>query len=40
LKNKKFQKFVTDKYQIASGEIMQGGSGNLFDEVETMNGSE
>jgi RecA/RadA recombinase len=40
LKNKKFQKFVTDKYQIASGEIMQGGSENLFDEVETMNGSE
>ena len=40
LKNKKFQKFVTDKYQIASGEIMQGGSENLFSEVETMNGSE
>jgi RecA/RadA recombinase len=40
LKNKKFQKFVTDKYQIASGEIMQGGSENLFGEVETMNGSE
>jgi RecA/RadA recombinase len=40
LKNKKFQKFVTDKYQIASGEIMQGGSENLFDEVETMNGTE
>ena len=40
LKSKKFQKFVTDKYQIASGEIMQGGSENLFDEVETMNGTE
>jgi RecA/RadA recombinase len=40
LKSKKFQKFVSDKYQIASGEIMQGGSENLFDEVETMNGAE
>jgi RecA/RadA recombinase len=40
LKNKKFQKFVSDKYQIASGEIMQGGSENLFDEIETMNGVE
>jgi RecA/RadA recombinase len=40
LKSKKFQKFVSDKYQIASGEIMQGGSENLFDEIETMNGVE
>jgi RecA/RadA recombinase len=40
LKSKKFQKFVSDKYQIASGEIMQGGSDNIFDEVETMNGAE
>jgi RecA/RadA recombinase len=40
LKNKKFQKFVADKYQIASGEIMQGGNDNIFDEVETMNGTE
>jgi RecA/RadA recombinase len=40
LKSKKFQKFVADKYQIASGEIMQGGSDNIFDEVETMNGAE
>jgi RecA/RadA recombinase len=40
LKSKKFQKFVADKYQIASGEIMQGGSDNIFDEVVTMNGTE
>jgi RecA/RadA recombinase len=40
LKSKKFQKFVSDKYQIASGEIMQGGNDNIFDEVETMNGTE
>ena len=40
LKSKKFQKFVSDKYQIASGEIMQGGRENLFDEIETMNGVE
>jgi RecA/RadA recombinase len=40
LKSKKFQKFVSDKYQIASGEIMQGGNDNIFDEVETMNGAE
>jgi RecA/RadA recombinase len=40
LKSKKFQKFVADKYQIASGEIMQGGNDNIFDEVETMNGAE
>jgi RecA/RadA recombinase len=40
LKSKRFQKFVSDKYQIASGEIMQGGNDNIFDEVETMNGSE
>jgi RecA/RadA recombinase len=40
LKSKKFQKFVADKYQIASGEIMQGGNDNIFDEVETMNGTE
>jgi RecA/RadA recombinase len=40
LKSKKFQKFVADKYQIASGEIMQGGNDNIFDGVETMNGAE
>jgi RecA/RadA recombinase len=40
LKSKKFQKFVADKYQIASGEIMQGGNDNIFDEIETMNGAE
>jgi RecA/RadA recombinase len=36
----KFQQYVKDKYQIASGEIMQGGEENLFDGVETMNGVE
>ena len=40
LKSKRFQKFVADKYQIASGEIMQGGNDNIFDEIETMNGAE
>ena len=38
--NKKFQDYVTDKYQIAAGEIMQGGIDNLFDEIITMNGTE
>ena len=38
--SKKFQDYVKDKYQIASGEIMQGGEENLFDEVVTMNGTE
>ena len=38
--SKKFQDYVTDKYQIAAGEIMQGGIDNLFDEIVTMNGTE
>jgi len=38
--SKKFQDYVTDKYQIAAGEIMQGGVDNLFDEIVTMNGTE
>jgi RecA/RadA recombinase len=38
LKSKKFQDFVKDKYQIASGEIMQGGSEDIFAEIETTNG--
>ena len=40
LKNKKFQEFVQSNYQIASGDIMQGGSEDLFAEVETTNGVE
>jgi len=40
LKSKKFQNYVKEKYQIAAGEIMQGGIDNLFDEVVTMNGTE
>jgi RecA/RadA recombinase len=36
----KFQNYVKDKYQIASGAIMQGGEEDLFDEVVTMNGTE
>jgi RecA/RadA recombinase len=40
LKSKKFQTYVKEKYQIAAGEIMQGGIDNLFDEVVTMNGTE
>jgi RecA/RadA recombinase len=40
LKNKKFQEYVKEKYQIASGEIMQGGSEDIFAEVETINGVE
>ena len=39
LKSKKFQDFVTSKYQIATGEIMQGGSDDLFAEIETTNGA-
>ena len=38
--SKKFQDYVTDKYQIAAGEIMHGGIDNLFDEIVTMNGTE
>jgi RecA/RadA recombinase len=38
--SKKFQDYVAEKYQIAAGEIMQGGIDNLFDEVVTMNGTE
>jgi hypothetical protein len=38
--SKKFQDYVKDRYQIASGEIMQGGEENLFDKVVTMNGTE
>jgi RecA/RadA recombinase len=38
--SKKFQDYVSDKYQIAAGEIMQGGIDNLFDEIVTMNGTE
>ena len=40
ISSKKFQDYVKDKYQIASGEIMQGGEENLFNEVVTMNGTE
>ena len=40
LKSKKFQEFVQSKYQIATGDIMQGGSENIFDDVVTMNGVE
>ena len=40
LKNKKFQDYVQNQYQIAGGDIMQGGSENIFDQVETMNGVE
>ena len=36
----KFQQYVKDQYQIASGAIMQGGEENLFDDVVTMNGTE
>jgi RecA/RadA recombinase len=38
--SKKFQEYVKDEYQIASGAIMQGGEEDLFDGVETMNGVE
>jgi RecA/RadA recombinase len=40
LKQKSFQDYVQSKYQIATGDIMQGGSENLFDGVVTMNGVE
>ena len=36
----KFQQYVKDEYQIASGAIMQGGEEDLFDGVKTMNGVE
>lgn len=38
--SKKFQEYVKEQYQIASGAIMQGGEEDLFDEIETMNGVE
>ena len=36
----KFQTYVKDKYQIASGAIMQGGEEDLFEGVVTSNGVE
>jgi RecA/RadA recombinase len=36
----KFQNYVKDQYQIASGAIMQGGEEDLFNDIETMNGVE
>jgi RecA/RadA recombinase len=38
LKQKSFQDFIKNKYQIASGNIMQGDIEKTF-EVETMNGT-
>ena len=38
LKSQKFQDYVKDKYQIASGSIMQGDFDEAFD-VETTNGT-
>lgn len=38
--SKKFQDYVKDQYQIASGAIMQDGEEDLFDGVQTMNGVE
>jgi len=40
ISSKKFQDYVKNKYQIASGEIMQDGDEDLFSEVVTMNGTE
>jgi RecA/RadA recombinase len=39
LKQKSFQDFIKNKYQIAAGSIMQGDVEQAF-EVETMNGAE
>ncbi len=39
LKQKSFQDFIKNKYQIAAGSIMQGDVEEAF-EVETMNGAE
>jgi RecA/RadA recombinase len=36
----KFQQYVKDQYQIASGAIMQGGEEDLFDGIVTTNGVE
>jgi RecA/RadA recombinase len=36
----KFQDYVKEQYQIASGAIMQDGEEDLFDTVETTNGVE
>jgi RecA/RadA recombinase len=36
----KFQDYVKDQYQIASGAIMQGGEEDLFEDVVTTNGVE
>lgn len=38
--SEKFQTYVKDRYQIASGAIMQGGEEDLFDGVVTSNGVE
>jgi RecA/RadA recombinase len=39
LKQKSFQEFIKNKYQIAAGSIMQGDIEETF-EVETMNGAD
>jgi len=39
--NKKFRDYVENRYCVASGDIIQDiDTGNIFDEIETMNGSE
>ena len=40
LKQKSFQDYIKGRYQIASAEIMQGGDEDLFEEIETMDGTE
>ena len=35
-----FRDYVQDKYQISATEIMQGGEEDLFEDIETMNGTE
>ena len=38
--SKSFQTYVEEKYRVASAEIMQGGEEDLFEDIETMNGTE
>jgi RecA/RadA recombinase len=35
-----FRDYVQDKYQISATEIMQDGEEDLFEDIETMNGTE
>jgi hypothetical protein len=40
LKQKSFQDFIQNKYQISNGSIMQDDIDEVFEEVATTNGAD